>query len=61
MWNPIHRFRVGVPLYTDQVMAVGSAANPGILQPGESGTVSVSFHGLLEDFGENAIQFVWEV
>ncbi|MBE7504277.1 MAG: hypothetical protein HS113_29105 [Verrucomicrobiales bacterium] len=50
-------FRVGVPLHTAQVMAVGKTASPGILLPGERGVVPVYFGGLLKDQGEQAVHF----
>ncbi|MFN0129107.1 MAG: RHS repeat-associated core domain-containing protein [Verrucomicrobiales bacterium] len=54
---PSYAFRVGIPLHTVQVMAVGSAATPGILHPGERGRVPVYFAGLDRDRGEQQIQF----
>ena len=40
-----------------QVMALGSGATPGVLQPGDSGRVSVRFLGLSPDRGEGSIRF----
>lgn len=50
-------YRVGVPLNTVQSMAIGSGGTPGILQPGESGRISVFFAGLQRDLGESQVQF----
>jgi Bacterial pre-peptidase C-terminal domain/Bacterial Ig-like domain len=54
---PFWRFRVSQPLNTAQFVAAGSAANPGVLQPGEKGLLPVYFKGLLQDRGEGHVQF----
>ncbi len=45
------------PINTVQVMAVGSGSTPGILQPGDTGTVPVQFQGLTQDGGETSLSF----
>jgi len=46
-----------VVLNSAQVMALGSGATPGIMQPGDRGRVSVRFLGLQPDRGEGSIRF----